>query len=368
MGLLSDKPASLIKHIQLYNDSYEEARGKLMDRYDKKKKIIHALIKTFLDQKSISQANLTSLRNIVDTSDEVLRGLKALGNEETSRDPWLIQLFLQKLSTETRRLWSVKTSDVEFPSWEEFLEFLNTRSSSLELMVYDESDTKISTKSNFVAFKNIQGYKLDENCFKCSGMHKLFKCIKFKNMDLNARKNFVKHPKRNVKQPVKQTTESIGQREEMLCNESSTLQMPIISSTSLSKSQCISFISTAKILLYNKEGDFFLFRALLDSGSESSIVSENVINILGLKRKIDSLSLSGISRVPTGITRTSVVLKIGSRFNEELITVNAYILNKVTSQIPIVNIDIKELDYLKGIPPSDEDFSRPSECDIIFQI
>ncbi|GFS84734.1 uncharacterized protein NPIL_271271 [Nephila pilipes] len=94
--------------------------------------------KLFFDQKSISQANLTNLRNIVGTSDEVLRGLKALGNEATSRDPWLIQLLLQKLDPETRRLWSVKTSDVELPTWEEFLEFLNTRCSTLEFMIYDE--------------------------------------------------------------------------------------------------------------------------------------------------------------------------------------------------------------------------------------
>ncbi|GFT03177.1 DUF1758 domain-containing protein [Nephila pilipes] len=46
-------------------------------------------------------------------------------------------------------------------------------------------------------------------------------------------------------------------------------------------------------------------------------------------------------------------------------TVNVYILNKVTLQIPIVNIDIKELDYLKGVPLLDEDFSRSSKCDII---
>ncbi|GFT17069.1 uncharacterized protein NPIL_528921 [Nephila pilipes] len=137
----------------------KKQRGELMDRYDKKKQIIHALIKTFLDQKSISQANLTNLRIIVDTSDEVLRGLKALENEAKSRDPWLVQLLLQKLDPQKRRLWSDKTVDIEFPTWEEFLEFLNIRCSSLELMVYDESDAKIPTKSYFVASKNIQGYK-----------------------------------------------------------------------------------------------------------------------------------------------------------------------------------------------------------------
>ncbi|KAF8785634.1 hypothetical protein HNY73_011149 [Argiope bruennichi] len=346
-GLLSNEPASLIKLIPLSNDSYEEAWGKLMDRYDKKKKIINALIKTFLEQKGISQANSTNLRNIVDTSDEVLRGLKSLGEEASSRDPWLIHLLLQKLDPETRRLWSVKTSEIEFPTWEEFLEFLNTRCSSLELMVYNESDAKIPTKSNFVACENIQRNKSDKNCLKCSGMHKLFKCIKFRNMDLNARKNFVKRnylcflclnshkikdctnshlkctickgnhnsllhedvkrvvnsarvsesePEPNDQTPKHPSEDDIRQGGETQRNKSVEPQRPVSSSTCLNNSKFITFLPTAKVLLYNSEGDSFLFRALLDS---------------------------------------------------------------------VENINIKELDYLKGIPLSDEDFSRPSVCDLI---
>ncbi|KAF8777969.1 hypothetical protein HNY73_014746 [Argiope bruennichi] len=415
-GLLSDEPASLIKHIPLSNDSYEEAWGKLMDRYDKKKKIINALIKTFLEQKGISQANSTNLRNIVDTSDEVLRGLKSLGEEASSRDPWLIHLLLQKLDPETRRLWSVKTSEIEFPTWEEFLEFLNTRCSSLELMVYNESDAKIPTKSSFVACENIQRNKSDKNCSKCSGMHKLFKCIKFRNVDLNARKNFVKRnylcflclnshkikdctnchlkcivckgnhnsllhedvkrvvnsarvsesePEPNDETPKHPSEDDIRPGGETQRNKSVEPQRLVSSSTCLNNSKFITFLPTAKVLLYNSGGDSFLFRALLDSGSESSFVSENVINNLGLKRKNARVTLSGISGVQAGTTRGSVNLKIGSRFSEECMTVNAFILNKVTSQIPVENINIKELDYLKGTTLSDEDFSRPSVCDII---
>ncbi|GFV14646.1 uncharacterized protein TNCV_2586191 [Trichonephila clavipes] len=150
-GLLSDEPASLIKHIPLSNESYEEAWGKLIDRYDKKKQIVYALIETFLDQKGISQVNMTNLRNLVDTSDDVLRGLKELGTEATNRDPWLIQILMQKLDTETKRLWSVKTAEKDFPTLKEFLEFLNVRCSSLELMTCNDSDTKVPTKSNFIA-------------------------------------------------------------------------------------------------------------------------------------------------------------------------------------------------------------------------
>ncbi|GFU70431.1 DUF1758 domain-containing protein [Trichonephila clavipes] len=106
-------------------------------------------------------------------------------------------------------------------------------------------------------------------------------------------------------------------------------------------------------------------KALLDRGSESSFISEKAINILGLKIYNDRLSLSGLSGIQAGITRGSMGLKIVSRFCEDQLTIKAHILNKVTSQISIERVNIKELDYLKGIPLADEDFSRPSKYDVI---
>ncbi|GFY44666.1 DUF1758 domain-containing protein [Trichonephila inaurata madagascariensis] len=76
------------------------------------------------------------------------------------------------------------------------------------------------------------------------------------------------------------------------------------------------------------------------------------------------LSHNGISGIQAGTTCGSVDLKIGSRFCKDQLTIKTYILNKVTSQVPVERVDIKELDYLKGILVADEDFSRPSECDV----
>ncbi|GFY67754.1 uncharacterized protein TNIN_68841 [Trichonephila inaurata madagascariensis] len=118
---------------------------------------VHSQTSLVLDQKGISQVNVTNLRNLVDTSDEVLRGLKALGTEATNRDPWLIQILMQGLDTETKRLCSVKTAEKDFPTLKEFLEFLNVRCSSLELMTFNDSDIKVPPKSNFIACKNYPG-------------------------------------------------------------------------------------------------------------------------------------------------------------------------------------------------------------------
>ncbi|GFT16912.1 DUF1758 domain-containing protein [Trichonephila clavipes] len=64
-------------------------------------------------------------------------------------------------------------------------------------------------------------------------------------------------------------------------------------------------------------------------------------------------------------TKGCVDLVIGSQSSNERLEVNAFILNKVTSQIPSEFLDVKDLDYFKSIPLSDEEFMSPKECDII---
>ncbi|GFY42001.1 DUF1758 domain-containing protein [Trichonephila inaurata madagascariensis] len=183
--------------------------------------------------------------------------------------------------------------------------------------------------------------------------------------DSNRNSAFLLNVNANCKQDTDNTLEDNVGQQEMSNIELDTVNTTLNSSTSVNNAKCVSFLSTEKFLLYNNEGGSFLFISLLDSGSESSFISENAINILGLSKCNDSFSLSGISGIRAGTPRGSVGLKIGSRFCEDQLTIKAYILNKVTPQIPVERVNIKELGYLESIPIADEDFSRPSECDVI---
>ena len=99
-GLLTDEPASIIKHIPISENSYVEAWEKLLSRYDKKKQIATSLIKTFIDQSYVINANANNLRKIADTSDEIIRGLKFNDLKANERDIWLIYILLEKVDNE----------------------------------------------------------------------------------------------------------------------------------------------------------------------------------------------------------------------------------------------------------------------------
>ncbi|GFW17282.1 uncharacterized protein TNCV_1957531 [Trichonephila clavipes] len=77
-GLLLLEPVNIIKHIPITETAYNEDLEKLLDHCNKKKQIIFSHIETFIEQPSFNDTNSSNLRNIADTSDEVIRGLKSI--------------------------------------------------------------------------------------------------------------------------------------------------------------------------------------------------------------------------------------------------------------------------------------------------
>lgn len=124
---------------------------------------------------------MPSIRKILDTSDETIRGLKALGAKAEARDPWLIHLLLQKLDDETRSLWAQDNTDNDFPTINQYFDILVKRTDALEsVKMYSvrqpRSDRSIPGKA-----KNSFKTTTSANCIACNKEpHKLIDCTQFK--------------------------------------------------------------------------------------------------------------------------------------------------------------------------------------------
>lgn len=94
---LEGEAKSLVSSYAITDVNYKRVWDTLIEHYDKPKFAVSALVQEFCDQPVIKVPNLTNLRKLVSTSDEVLRQLQAMGENYQSRDPWLIHLILKKL-------------------------------------------------------------------------------------------------------------------------------------------------------------------------------------------------------------------------------------------------------------------------------
>lgn len=115
----------LVSSYAITEVNYKQVWDTLIEHYDKPKFAVSALVQEFCDQPVIKVPNLANLRKLVSTSDEVMRQLKAMGEQYESRDPWLIYLILKKLDDGLRSQWAQYIVEIDSPTFSDMLKFLN---------------------------------------------------------------------------------------------------------------------------------------------------------------------------------------------------------------------------------------------------
>lgn len=124
------------------------------------------------------------------------------------------------------------------------------------------------------------------------------------------------------------------------------------------------FLASAIIQINDKNGKPIKARALLDSGSQINLMTEQMHNKLGLKYNRTSMKVAGIEKVVTESSKRSVIsIKSAvSSFEAEL---EVFILKKITSCQPEQEIDIGGWNISENITLADGKFNIPAKIDII---
>lgn len=193
-GYLKGDAANLVRHLPLTEANYIEAWNKLVKRYDKKKRTVNELIELFLNQTSDTSGSVKILRSICDVSDEVLRGLKALGHQWESREPWLTHIVVKKLDLKTQQLWAQHSNEIDCPTVNELLEFLTSRCDALESCALTKRFNPARPKSPAKILTSTTT-EVSSGCPMCSKRHPLFRCFQFKRLKAVARMKFIQQKK-----------------------------------------------------------------------------------------------------------------------------------------------------------------------------
>lgn len=98
---LSSQAADVIKHLKISEANYDTAWTLLMSRYDNKKILINNYIKKFLALKKVEQDSANELKNLLDSSKEILYSLRNLGERIEHWDSVVIHVLTQKLPEAT---------------------------------------------------------------------------------------------------------------------------------------------------------------------------------------------------------------------------------------------------------------------------
>lgn len=125
-------------------------------------------------------------------------------------------------------------------------------------------------------------------------------------------------------------------------------------------------LSTAIVLIKSNAGHLVPVRALLDSGSQSTFITEVLANKLGLKRNPTNTFLSGIGQTPIRKATSTVDICIHSRINNEFVAMTRSItIDKITGLIPGETIRHNDWPHLSNLALADPQYYQATDIEML---
>ena len=125
----------------------------------------------------------------------------------------------------------------------------------------------------------------------------------------------------------------------------------------------VGLLPTAMIPIGNSSSTNNLCRALLDSGSQLSFVTEYTVQRMGLKRLKQSITINGNGNITKSYNSGLVIIQITTQ--KGVIDVTAYILPTLTQFLPSSEFSIQTNFHLRSIELADPNFNKPGRIEMI---
>lgn len=370
---LKDDALAVIINLPLVNQSYDEALCLLKKRFDNKARLVSNHINIILDLAIMQKSTASSIRSFVSQVQQQLHALKNLNEPIEKWDMILIAILTRKLDQVTNRAYQLDRDSNKMPSMADFIEFLEKRAIALE----DSSPSAVTPSyEHFSKFKfpnKVSNVAANINvCKFCSkSNHRIYSCPQYKILALNQRLSFAQEHKLcplclnahigkcklNIKCKLCQLAHNT-----LLHQEPQAVE-PVVSLLSKPLATNV-LLPTVKVKLVDMYGEPIVVRALLDTGSQDSFATTNIVKKLGLSPIVQHKSITGIGNKPTAINEY-VNLTVLSCQNNVKFNLKCNIVQSITTRLPQQFINIAGLNLPKHIKLSDDTFNTPGEISVL---
>ena len=123
-------------------------------------------------------------------------------------------------------------------------------------------------------------------------------------------------------------------------------------------------LATAIVEVQNKSGPYVPCRALLDSGSQSSFITDRCVQCLRLSRTQTHASVHSVSNVSTAIQH-SFSVQLNSRHTDWHTTLDYAILSNITGTTPTSKLGTSSWMLPRNIKFAEKQFDQPGGIDLL---
>ena len=389
-----------IEGLSRSGEYFAEAIECLESRYDRPRLIHQTHIRMILEATPLKDGTGKEVRRLHDIVQQHLRALKAMDYEPAG--PFITSVLELKLDASTMFEWQKFSQDAtEVPHYKKLLEFLNLHAQASESSVTEHGKkSKYEVSSGKKPSKPIASFAGTASpvakCFVCdSGKHPLYVCPKFKsfprdrmmstlkghNSCINCLRagHFVNQCKslqrcRKCQKPHHTLLHMESKDETPSAAPppgSSTVSINPITSHVATGIKSNFLLMTCNVMVSSPDGTSLKARALLDSASSTSFVSERLAQCLHLPRSSQNAQISGVA----GLTRNSSIQSIAnfgvcSTYSPaRKIDVVAVVVPRVTCDLPLHPVPFSsEWNHLTDICLADTGFGCPGRIDLLLGV
>jgi len=390
---LTGSALDAIKTVPITADNFDIAWKILVSRYDNKRRLVEVHVSALHNLPAVARESATELSDLRDKANRAIASLKKLDRsaEEILSDI-LVYMVTQKLDHSTRKAWKLKgCDDVKIPSYDELDQFIAARARALEELNTSGSSLSSRRAKSLTASASTAS---SVSCPLCNASHFVNKCALFLKKSPSQRADYVKQTKRclnclSTKHaapscPSRFSCQKCQKRHHSLLHIDSGSVSAVVAAvptasasseaseaataSSLSAVSAISsrppvLLATARVLVASPLGRTRIVRALLDQGSELTLISESLRQELKLRRFRMPISICAVGCVDAGACRYAAQLRISSvHSSEPALDVTASILRSLTRYSPSRTASHIQWEHLAGLRLAD---SQPTSSDPI---
>lgn len=402
----------LISSLHVTDDNYPEAWKRISGRFEHKRFIVDSHLQSFFNQERIQVEDPMALKNLIDNSTETVRSLQVLGLPVNHWDSILVHVVASKLDHETHKQWELKLTKDQLPTFQYLEEFLEARWQSLEMIANSKPQQQFKlvepqSKSqqfqrNKGSFSNTQSTATtstsynssfnqnNNNCNYCAVQgHTITNCGEYLALSYESKNSFIKskslcfnclrpgHSLNSCKSKSSclqcgkrhhttihrvSSNQSSQRNQQMVTNNQISTANPGINASAvvnLSTNKKRVLLATANVNIITSSGQYLPVRALIDQGSEHSIIQEKLAKQLGLIQKAESVPIIGIGEI-TAQEKTSIVKAYISSCVDHTfkLEVELCTMKTITAALPTIPVERKIWPHFQGLKLADEHFNR----------
>ncbi|XP_063914797.1 uncharacterized protein LOC135131147 [Zophobas morio] len=376
LSALKGEARALIENLPVTDSNYLTAYSALHNRYKNDRQILQAHWIAIDNAPKIHSEHPQELRTLIDTFSTHLKAIRNFTFPIDLADFVLFNVMLQKLDSSLITRFELHHNSKEIPTYHKLYQFLEHQWSALgNAIPVKPQQKKLGPHKPFTPQPRFTTSLVAKSeslkCPVCTSPHVIYKCLEFlgksarerdaisksKHLCLNCLSNC------HVSKACQSTHscrhcgkghhsllhfEAIPSGDCQVPNSAEATSIKPMSGVGFASPAMGFLLAAALIEVRNNSGNSKVLRALLDCGSQSSFISQQAFQSLGLSRRNTSGLVQGLGQVVTAANLGSVIITFRPVGQLTLtFKVNALILPKICEDLPCASISAEHWSHFR---------------------